>query len=313
MVIKKDAHSDVSPVRDSEEIKIVEFCVGEKFYGVDVMQIREILRASTGIVPVAGTHPSVCGVINLRGKIIPVINLAFHLNIPVTYDPLQSRIIVSEFNHVRVGFWVHRVTKIHRMFKSAIDLPSDLVQSRGYYISGATRLEDRILFLLDFARITRDIHPEDDLPEAKPVSLPIPRADFDRSTKKILVVEDSAFIRKLVARYARDAGYNIAAVANGQEAWQVLEETVRSPGFQDISLHYHLVVTDLEMPVMDGIGLIRKMRAHPLLQKLPCIVFSAFLTEERIRQCQAAGADAEIAKDDVERLISLIDSKVTRS
>ena len=211
MVIKKPAHSDVSSLKESEEIKIVEFCVGEKFYGVDVMQIREILRASTGIVPVAGTHPSVCGVINLRGKIIPVISLAFHLNIPVTYDPVQSRIIISEFNHVRVGFWVHRVTRIHRMLRSAIDLPSDLVQSRGYYINGATRLEDRILFLLDFARIARDIHPEDDLPPsdhpgdnltgAKPVSLPIPRADFDRSRKKILVVEDSAFIRKLAVKH----------------------------------------------------------------------------------------------------------------
>lgn len=146
--------------RESDEIEIVEFCLGEKFYGINVMQVREIIRASMGIVPVSGAHPSICGVINLRGKIIPVINLSRHFGICADYDLGKSRIIVLDFRQDQgVGFWVHHVTRIHRISLSAVETPSDLVQSKGHYVVGITKLEGRILFLMDFRRIAADINP----------------------------------------------------------------------------------------------------------------------------------------------------------
>ena len=309
---KNSPKCDTASVKDSRKIRIVEFCLGEKHYGIDVMQVREIIRAATGIVPVSGAHPSISGVINLRGKIIPVVNLARHFGICVEYNLQKSRIIVSRFRQNQaVGFWVHQVTSIHRILKSEIEPPSNLIQSRGRYVLGVIKLENRILFLLDFERIALDINWGGGIEDAA-ASLPIPQADFDRSSKKILIVEDSTFIQKLLARYTREAGYDIFIANNGLEAWKILEDLAQSPDFHDISKHFHLLLTDIEMPLLDGFQLIRRVREHPLLNKLPCVVFSPALPEELIKQCEAAGADAQIAKDEIHHLISLIDSKVMK-
>lgn len=310
MADKKERGDRVPSAKGSKEIEIIEFCLGGEYYGIDVMEVREIIKASMGIVPVSGAHPAISGVINLRGKIIPVINLSRHFNIRTEYDLKKSRIIVSEFNRAPVGFWVHRVTRIYRILRSEIEPPSNLVQPHGEYVLGVTKLEGRILFLLNFGRIALDIKPSSERPKEKSQPVPIPRADFDRTAKKILIVEDSAFIRNLLARHAQEAGYNILMVSDGMEAWKILEDAVRLDECKDISRHYHLLITDIEMPQMDGFQLIQKIRRHPELQKLPCIVFSPTLTSELVRQCQAAGADAHLAQDGIDQLIGLIDSKV---
>lgn len=159
MADKKEQGVRVPSAKESKGIEIIEFCLGEEYYGIDVREVREIIKASTGIVPVSGTHASISGVINLRGKIIPVINLSRHFDVHAEYNLKKSRIIVSEFNQVFVGFWVHRVTRIHRILESQIEPPSDLVQFKGGYIMGVTRIEERILFLLDFEKIVSDINP----------------------------------------------------------------------------------------------------------------------------------------------------------
>lgn len=308
---KNSPKRDTTTVKDSREIRIVEFCLGEKHYGIDVMQVREIIRAVMGIVPVSGAHPSISGVINLRGKIIPVINLARHFDVCAEYSIKNSRIIVSEFERLQVGFWVHHVTRIHRIAASQIDPPSNLMQSKGKYIVGVTKIEGQILFLIDFEKVAFDINPSGAAAEGQ-TQITIPPADFDRSAKKILIVEDSAFVRKLLARYIREAGYNILSVSNGLEAWKLLEDAVRPPGAEPIGQQYHLLVTDVEMPQMDGLQLIKKVREHALLKELPCIVFSPDMTGELSKKCREVGADGQIAKNEIDRLVPLIDDKVLK-
>lgn len=312
MADKREWGAQVPSAKGSEEIEIIEFCLGEEYYGIDVMEVREIIKASMGIVPVSGAHPSISGVINLRGKIIPVINLSRHFNIRAEYDLKKSRIIVSAFNHAQVGFWVHRVTRIYRILQSEIEPPSNLVQSQGEYVLGVTKIDGRILFLLNFGRIASDIKPSSDRHQEKSQPILIPRADFDRASKTILIAEDSDFIRKLLARYAREAGYQVLTVSDGLEAWTVLEDLTRDPGFKDIAGHYHLLLTDIEMPRMDGFHLIRKIRENSQLKRLPCVVFAPSLSEELSKQCLTAGADAQIAKDEMDQLISVIDARVIR-
>lgn len=142
---------------DAHEVEVVEFGVGGKYYGVGVVQVREIIRAGSGVIPVSDAHPSIAGVINLRGKIIPVVNLAQHFGMHAAYDVKKSRIIVSAFNENYVGFWVHNVTRIHRIGRSDIEPPAHLMQSKGRYCTGVIKIEDRVLFLVDFEKIAMDI------------------------------------------------------------------------------------------------------------------------------------------------------------
>ncbi len=310
MTIPGQWHNDAFPAKKLNETEIVEFGLGDQLCGVEVTQVREIIRTSGGIVSVPGPHPSICGVVNLRGKIIPVINLSTHFHVPIKDDLKKSRIIVSEFYRFRVGFLAHHVVRILRISRLIVEAPAQPVFPWGNYLKGIIHIEDRSVFLLDFERIALDIHPVERTEPQRRSSFPIPPVSFDRSTKKILVVEDSAFMRQLLARYLKQAGYNILTVSNGHEAWEVLEDIVRGADFKDITQHFHLILTDIEMPRMDGLELVRRVKAHPALKKLPCIVFSGSLIEDLPAKCREAGVDTQISKDDIEQLIRLLDSKV---
>ena len=349
MTIPGQSHNDAIPAKKPNETEIVEFSLGEHVCGVDVAQVREIIRTAGGIVPVAGAHPSILGVVNLRGKIIPVIDLAKHFHIsangearqgrPESGEGLESgdlkkkRVIVSEFYHFRVGFLVHQVTRILGVSspqgafgRPIIESPAQSPQPWGNYLKGIMHSEGRTILLLDLEQIALDIHPVGRArtclsgrqaqeraalpPPGEPLA--IPKVDFDRSTKNILVVEDSAFMRQLIARYLKKAGYNVLTVSNGHEAWEVLGDILRSPDFKDIARHYQLILTDIEMPRMDGLELIRKVKEHPALKKLPCVIFSGSLIDDLAEKCRTAGADALLSKDDIELLIRSLDSQVIR-
>ena len=345
MTIPGQWHNDVFPAKKPNETEIVEFSLGEHVCGVDVAQVREIIRTAGGIVSVAGPHPSITGVVNLRGKIIPVIDLAKHFHIPAEWpasadglieagrgspkgrrqgrpesgDLKKKRVIVSEFYRFRVGFLVHQVTRIlgvsspHGAFgRPIIESPAQSPQPWGNYLRGIVHSEGRTILLLDLEQIALDIHPVDRTQAQERAALPIPKVDFDRSTKNILVVEDSAFMRQLIARYLKQAGYNVLTVSNGHEAWEVLADILRSPDFKDIARHYQLILTDIEMPRMDGLELIQKVKEHSALKKLPCVIFSGSLIDGLAEKCRAVGADAVIPKDDIELLIRSLDSKVIR-
>ena len=379
MTIPGQWHNDAIPAKKPNETEIVEFTLGEHACGVDVAQVREIIRTAGGIVSVAGPpsgrrplgeprhsagaspfggpHPSILGVVNLRGKIIPVIDLAKHFHIPAndearppearfppngearpkggakgdqgrpeSGDLKKKRVIVSEFYRFRVGFLVHQVTRILGVSspqgafgRPIIESPAQPLQPWGNYLRGIMRSEGRTIFLLDLEQIALDIHSVDRARAPERAALPplgeplaIPKVDFDRSTKNILVVEDSAFMRQLIARYLKQAGYNVLTVSNGHEAWEVLADILRSPDFKDIARHYHLILTDIEMPQMDGLELIQKVKEHPALKKLPCVIFSGSLIDDLAEKCRTVGADALISKDDIKLLIRSLDSKVIR-
>ncbi len=107
--------TDILLEAGTNELEIVVFTIADSYYGINVAKVREIIRASQNIVAVPDAHDSIEGAINLRGKVIPVVNLAKHLNVDTTYDRKNSRIIISEFNHAIIGFMVSSVTRIHRL------------------------------------------------------------------------------------------------------------------------------------------------------------------------------------------------------
>jgi two-component system chemotaxis response regulator CheV len=312
MIKKGRLDNDVFVQEESDDINIIEFCVGEQYYGVSIMQVCEIIRIAKGIVPVSDAHPSVAGVVNLRGKIVPVINLAKHFCAEINDADKACRIIVSEKNHTRVGYLVNHVTRIHRILLSDVEPPSDLIQSRGAYIFGMTRLNDKVIFLLDLEKVTYDINlgHQDEKPGGGLSE--VSRVDFDRTKKKILIAEDSPFMCNLIVQYLKRAGYNVVTVNNGFEAWQILEGTTRLPGFTNIGQYYHLLITDIEMPQMDGLHLIKSIRGHKHLKNFPCVVFSSLITDAMAEKCVEVGANNQVGKPQINQLIQIIDDLVIK-
>jgi len=293
----------------TNELEIVEFFMGNEFYGINVAKVREIIRGNCQIVPVPDAPESIVGVVNLRGKIIPVVDLALHLNIDVKRGERTSRIIIAEFNKMTVGFWVSGVTRVHRLSWKQVESPDGLIQTKNAYTVGIVKIEDRILFLLDFEKIASVINPASGIQSE--TSHPIAdELKSLRSLKKLIVVEDSSFTANLLQKSLSNAGYNAEVFNNGQQAWDALEKIANLSDFRKIEDHYHLMITDLEMPQMDGLHLVKRVKDNPLLKRLPCVVFSSLISVEQSLKCQSVGADGQITKPDIDALIKLVDTKV---
>jgi two-component system chemotaxis response regulator CheV len=183
------------------------------------------------------------------------------------------------------------------------------MQTKNAYAVGIVKIEDRILFLLDFEKVASMINPNSGIQVTGATNV---SGDIRalRGMKKILVVEDSSFISDLLKNYLLEAGYQAQVFINGQEAWDALEKIAADPNFRKIEDHFHLMITDLEMPQMDGLHLIKKVREKNQLKYLPCVVFSSLISPEQALKCQSVGADGQISKPEIENLVKLVDSKV---
>lgn len=294
----------------TNELEIVEFLLAGEYYGINVAKVREIIRCNCQIVPVPDSHPSVVGVVNLRGKITPVVDLAKHLHIDSKKGDRSNRIIIAEFNELCVGFWVAGVTRIHRLSWKQVESPSGVMQTKNAYAVGIVKIEDRILFLLDFEKIATVINPAAGIQATGEANNVTGEIKALRGMKKIIVAEDSPFIGDLLKNYLTEGGYRVELFKNGLDAWNHLEKIAATPNFRKIEDHCHLMISDLEMPQMDGLHLIKKVKENANLKRLPCIVFSSLISPEQSMKCKAVGADGEITKPEIDGLVKLTDSKV---
>jgi two-component system, chemotaxis family, chemotaxis protein CheV len=293
----------------TNELEIVEFSIKEALYGINIAKVREIIKADIDMVPVPDAHPSIEGAINLRGSIIAVVNLARHLKVNTPFDKRNNRIIIAEFNKIVIGFLVTSVARIHRISWKAVEQPSQMLQTDQGYAVGIVKIQEKVIFLLDFEKISSHINPRAHLqsPTADEYSMP---SSVDRGSKRILVAEDSDFIRRMIIDHLHKAGYNTDVATNGEEAWGKLAAIAALPDLKDVAQYYNLMVTDIEMPQMDGLHLIKRVKDDPRLKRLPCIAFSSMISKELMLKCKSVGSDGEISKPEINQLVDLVDSKV---
>jgi two-component system chemotaxis response regulator CheV len=125
--------------------------------------------------------------------------------------------------------------------------------------------------------------------------------------KKILVVEDSSYIQKIIVNNLEKAGYTVSTASDGQIAWDKLTALMNAENFRGIEEHFNIVISDIEMPRMDGLHLIKNIKENEKLKSVPCIVFSSLISAEMAAKCRSVGADSQISKPEISRLVELID------
>ena len=300
----------------TNELEIVEFYIDEPapssftgdapeasgvyrgYYGVNVAKVLEIIRLPkvTGMPEVS--HPSVLGAFNLRNHIIPLVDLSVWLD-KIRQETASPKVIVTEFNNVTTSFLVSGVTRIHRMSWEAVEPPNRYVSKMsGDCITGVVKLEDRIVFLLDLEKIVADLNPNLGL-----------RLDMSiewnaASRYRALVADDSVLVREMLKDLLQKAGFDVTAVQNGREAFELLMQIKgKSEGEnRPLSDYVHVMVADIEMPAMDGHHLTKRIKSDPLLKSLPVILFSSLITDKLRHKGEAVGADDQISKPDVSQL-----------
>ncbi len=289
----------------TNELEILEFKVADNYYGINVAKIREILTYQH-VTPVPNSHPFVEGIFMPRDTMISVINLRKCLG--YENDPsIIGLFFITNFNNLNTAFHVDEVLGIHRVSWEDINTPDGTISSDDKGVStGVLKLEDRLVVILDFEKIVSNINPETGLK----VSDMDNYESRDRSKSPILLAEDSALLSKLIQECLRKAGYtNLIVNENGQAAWDKLVEFYNNGTVLD---DVHLVITDIEMPQMDGHRLTKLIKDHDVMKNIPVVIFSSLINEEIRRKGEAVGADAQLTKPEIGKLVSAVDELVDK-
>jgi len=293
-------HKGILLESGTNELEIVEFQVGSNNFGINVIKVKEIIQP-IAVTYIPHAHPHVEGIVQLRGEVLPVVNMSKVLGLPAINSE-QEKYIVAEFNKQRVVFHVDNVTQIHRISWDQIEKPSNIYQGGTSHVIGVIKREDVMILLLDFEKIIVDINPESGINVESVKKL----GQRERSNKKIVIAEDSPLLRKLLHDTLNEAGYvNLEFFENGKDTLNYLEQLEKvSP---DISEHVQIVVTDIEMPQMDGHALTRSIKENSHLSKLPVLIFSSLITDDLRHKGDQVGAEDQISKPEIAELVLKID------
>lgn len=291
----------------TNELEVLEFTVSGNHYGINVAKVREILPM-TEITPVPNSHPCIEGIFMPRDSIITAINLVRALGFPQDEGRKRDMLIVTNFNNLNIAFDVEQVLGIHRVSWTDIVKPDSTVNAPGAGIAtGIIKKLDSLIIVLDFERIVEEICPGTSLKISQLTEL----GERDRNDVPIIFAEDSPMLQKLITDALHQAGYtNLKVYSNGQEAWNRLLELKKNNG---IEYGAKCIITDIEMPQMDGHRLIRLIRNDDALKHLPIIVFSSLINEEMKRKGESLGADAQITKPEIGQLVGCIDQLVQKN
>ncbi|MEG6506193.1 chemotaxis protein [Nitratidesulfovibrio sp. 1201_IL3209] len=280
-------------------------------YGVNVAKVLEIIRMQPVTSLPQMPHPAVLGAFPHRdGRVIPLVDLARYLGI--RRDPHgEPKIIVTEFNSVVTGFLVSGVNRIHRISWTAVEAPGRFLQEASRNsITGMVRLDERVVFLLDMESIVAEMHPDLSIRMERPMGRapagePEAQADLPPRRYRILHADDSGSVRRLVRSLMEASGrFELLQATDGQEAWEMLDGLRREAEARGAPLAdlVQAVVSDIEMPRMDGLTLCRRIKEDPALRALPVALFSSLVSERLGHKGESVGADAQFAKPDLQLL-----------
>ncbi len=279
----------------TNEWQVVVFFLGDQGFAINVDKTREILRWP-GCRTIPESHPSMIGITSVRGEVLPLIDLRKHLGIPIGTDHEQSKVIIAEFNEIKLGFVVDAVERIYRINSEELD--STLTGTfLGEYVLYVIKRDSRNVLLLDYEAIVQKVNPtlseRYTIDTVRTRQMTEPLGDLD--DYRILVAEDSPLIRKQIAEVLAQGGFhNLVLTGDGKEAWDRLSE----PGEE-----FDLLITDVEMPRLDGLALTRRVKEHSEYKRLPIIVFSSIMAQDIKAKAASVGAESQITKPEIPELV----------
>ncbi len=285
----------------TNEIEIMQFTIFGELYGINVAKVREIMMADK-VKPIPHSHEAVEGIFKPREILMTVINLPKYLKGVVADTKDRDLFIITNFNKMDIAFRVHTVVGISRISWEDIQKPDKTITSGDDGVAtGIAQCNGNLVTILDFEKIVAEIAPE--------TSIQVEEIDRlgDRIAREhsILLAEDSLLLTKMIKDSLIRAGYaNIKNFNNGKEAWEYLLSVKDEPDFDDRAA---LLITDIEMPEMDGHRLTKLVKDDPIMKRIPIIIFSSLINAEMRIKGKQLGADEQLSKPEIGRLVQVMD------
>lgn len=284
----------------TNEIEIMEFTIDGSLYGINVAKVREIiLSAPVKIMPHA--HPAVEGIFKPRDVVITVVDLPKYLGVEKEKGA-KDLFIITNFNKMYIAFRVHTVVGISRISWTDIHKPDKTVSGGSEGVAtGIAQCGPDLVTILDFERIVAEIAPETSI-QMNEIEQMGPRS---KSSEPIWIAEDSILLSKMIEDCLRKAGYvNLRMFPNGRELWESLNALPKDGKLFD---KVALIITDIEMPQMDGHRLTKLVKSDPRFSPVPLIIFSSLISEEMRIKGRQLGADEQMSKPEIGHLVDVMD------
>ncbi len=287
----------------TNELEVLEFMVGEQSFGINIAKVIEIMNYQP-MIPVPDSPPEFEGVFTPRDKVISVVDLHKVLHKEST-DKEHDLLIICHFNQMDVGFHVSSVKGIQRISWEDIEKPPRISGDGSSNIAtGIAKFKDRIILILDFEKIVSDMNRSAVLDTTG-----APRSDAMREDKHIVIAEDSPFLNTLIVNTLNEAGYkNVVSFDNGKDAWDYISGHKELGG--NILEHVSCLISDIEMPKMDGHHLTKLIKDDPVLSRIPVYLFSSLINEQMRLKGESVGANAQFSKPQIGSLIKHLNENI---
>jgi two-component system chemotaxis response regulator CheV len=282
----------------TNEWQVVVFFLGDQTFAINVDKTREILRWP-GCRVIPDSPSAMIGITSVRGEVLPMVDLRVFLSIEPKTAFDQCKVVIAEFNEVKLGFVVDAVERIYRI--NSEDLDSTLTgKYLGEWVLYVIKRDERNVLLLDYEAIVQAISPQLAMSNKwDPDRLQEYTADIgDPSEYKIIVAEDSPLIRTQIKDSLEAGGFNnLLLCMDGREAYDhIMAEDA----------DFDILITDVEMPRMDGLALTRRVKENDRTKDLPVIVFSSIMTQDIKMKAASVGARYQITKPEISQLVEYV-------
>lgn len=293
-------------------------------FGINAAKVRELVAVPAEISRLPSQPAAVDGIFILRDRIIPLVNLCRWFGYEEYAGDSDRKgwvVMVIEIYGKQFGFIVHGVDKVYRISWSNIEPPPAYFSFESQCIVANARIADQIIQMVDFEKVVSSVDPSINMetitaaaesaePSASAGQHTSPETDILPGT--VLVADDSRMIRDQVSKILRRGGYNVILAMDGQNAWELLEVFKKNAGEAGVESQLQAVISDIEMPRMDGHHLCRRIKTDPAFSRVPVLLFSSLINDSLRNKGVAVGADDQVTKPDLPALVGRLKAAVLR-
>jgi len=307
MTIQATANSGILLESGTNEMELLTVFVGDQAFGMNVAKVQSIQQYdSEKVTPLPESPPGISGMYLYRDQTIPLLDLAEILDIRPSREDDREIIVVTEFNNAINSFKVQGVKRIYRMSWQEF-VPMDVMLESNAYFTGSVHVEETQILVLDLEHILASIFPNliiEDVSE----EIILQQENIPRDKIHILFAEDSPLMRKSVVASLKKAGFiHIDDFINGELAFSHIRTHFQNPTPEEV--RRTVLITDIEMPKMDGLTLCRKVKKDPQLKDLYVVMFSSLINKQMMAKCTKVNADSYISKPETTELIKMLDKR----
>lgn len=276
---------------------------GGQVYGINVFKVKEVLPCPR-LTLVPRRHPVVRGLAHIRGGTLAIMDLSMAIGQRSLDDVDKCFVIITEYNRATQGFLVKSVERIVNMNWGAIH-PPPKGSGRESYLTAVTEVDGRLVEIIDVEKILAEVSPVTEEISAGVIDAAVTQA---AQSRRVLIVDDSVIACKQIRRCIEKVGVETTVLNDGRQALDYLRDMAdRNENPAD---HLLMVISDIEMPEMDGYTLTAEIRADPRMAKLNVVLHTSLSGVFNQAMVKKVGADGFLAKFNPDQLAGIVAERI---